>query len=54
MIGSVSTPELFGPITCLYRVKDFTEALALAKEYPPGQMQIVREGVEKQDLLEAA
>jgi putative SOS response-associated peptidase YedK len=30
------------------------EALALAKEYPPGQMQIVREGVEKQDLLEAA
>ena len=30
------------------------EALTLAKEYPPEQMQIVREGVEKQDLLEAA
>lgn len=29
------------------------EALALAKEYPPGQMRIVREGFEKQDLLDA-
>jgi putative SOS response-associated peptidase YedK len=28
------------------------EALALAKEYPPGQMRIVR--VEKEDLLDAA
>lgn len=26
----ISTDELFGPITCLYRVKDFTEALELA------------------------
>jgi putative SOS response-associated peptidase YedK len=30
------------------------EALALAKEYPPGQMGIVREGFEKEDLLDAA
>jgi putative SOS response-associated peptidase YedK len=30
------------------------EALALAKEYPPGQMRIVREGFEKEDLLDAA
>jgi len=26
----ISTSELFGPITCLYRVKDFDEALSLA------------------------
>jgi aldehyde dehydrogenase (NAD+) len=26
----VSTNELFGPVTCLYRVQDFGEALALA------------------------
>ena len=30
------------------------EALALAKEYPPDQMRIVREGFEKEDLLDAA
>lgn len=29
------------------------EALSLAKEYPPSQMRIVQEGVEKQDLLAA-
>ena len=26
----ISTTELFGPITCLYKVKDFADALALA------------------------
>ena len=29
-------------------------ALALAREYPPGQMRIVQEGFKKQDLLDAA
>jgi aldehyde dehydrogenase (NAD+) len=28
----ISTAELFGPITCLYRVKDFAGALALAND----------------------
>jgi aldehyde dehydrogenase (NAD+) len=28
----ISTTELFGPIACLYRVKDFTEALTLAND----------------------
>jgi len=28
----ISTKELFGPITCLYRVEDFEEALALAND----------------------
>lgn len=32
----ISTTELFGPITCLYRVKDFSEALALANASPYG------------------
>lgn len=32
----ISTMELFGPITCLYRVKDFEEALALANDSPFG------------------
>ena len=32
----ISTVELFGPITCLYRVQDFSEALALANHSPYG------------------
>lgn len=32
----LSTTELFGPITCLYRVKDFAETLALANDSPYG------------------
>jgi len=32
----ISTRELFGPIACLYRVKDFAEALAAANASPYG------------------
>jgi alpha-ketoglutaric semialdehyde dehydrogenase len=32
----ISTRELFGPIACLYRVKDFVEALGLANNSPYG------------------
>jgi len=32
----ISTTEVFGPITCLYRVKDFDEGLALANDSPYG------------------
>ena len=32
----ISRSELFGPITCLYRVRDFDEALALANDSPFG------------------
>jgi alpha-ketoglutaric semialdehyde dehydrogenase len=32
----ISTKELFGPIACLYRVKDFHEALETANESPYG------------------
>jgi aldehyde dehydrogenase (NAD+) len=32
----ISTMELFGPITCLYRVKDFSEALSSANDSPYG------------------
>lgn len=32
----ISTQELFGPITCLYRVRDYEEALALANNSPFG------------------
>lgn len=32
----LSTTELFGPIACLYRVKDFSEAFALANNSPYG------------------
>lgn len=32
----ISTTELFGPITCLYRVKNFNEALTLANDSPYG------------------
>jgi len=34
--AEISTTELFGPITCLYRVKNFEEALALANDSPFG------------------
>jgi len=32
----ISIKEIFGPITCLYRVKDFSEALHLANNSPYG------------------
>jgi len=32
----ISTSELFGPVTCLYRVKDFPAALSLANDSPYG------------------
>jgi aldehyde dehydrogenase (NAD+) len=32
----ISTREVFGPITCLYRVPDFAAALALANRSPYG------------------
>jgi len=32
----ISTNELFGPIACLYRVKDFEEALSLSNDSPYG------------------
>lgn len=34
--AEISTCELFGPITCIYRVRDFAEALALANDSPYG------------------
>ena len=34
--SNLSTTELFGPIACLYRVKDFGEALAVANDSPYG------------------
>lgn len=34
--AEISVKELFGPIACLYRVKDFREALALANDSPYG------------------
>lgn len=32
----ISTAELFGPVACLYRVKDFSAALSLANDSPYG------------------
>ena len=32
----ISTKEIFGPITCLYQVQDFAEALSLANDSPYG------------------
>ena len=32
----ISASELFGPIACLYRVRDFSEAVALANDSPYG------------------
>jgi aldehyde dehydrogenase (NAD+) len=32
----ISRSELFGPITCLYRVRDFEEAIAMANDSPFG------------------
>jgi aldehyde dehydrogenase (NAD+) len=32
----ISTKEIFGPITCLYQVHDFSEALSLANDSPYG------------------
>ncbi len=34
--NTISTTELFGPITCLYRVSNFEEALNLANDSPYG------------------
>jgi NAD-dependent aldehyde dehydrogenases len=34
--ADISTCELFGPIACLYRVRNFSEALALANRSPYG------------------
>ena len=34
--AEVTRSELFGPITCLYRVKDFAEAVARANDSPFG------------------
>ena len=34
--AEISTNESFGPITCLYRVHDFDQALAMANDSPYG------------------
>ena len=34
--AAISTTEIFGPVTCLYRVPDFEAAMALANDSPYG------------------
>ena len=40
----ISTTELFGPIACLYRVKDFKEAMVLANDSPYGLTACIHTG----------
>jgi acyl-CoA reductase-like NAD-dependent aldehyde dehydrogenase len=40
----ISRTELFGPITCLYRVRDFDEAIALANDSPYGLTACIHTG----------
>lgn len=40
----ISTMELFGPVTCLYRVKNFTEALEIANNSPFGLTACIHTG----------
>ena len=42
--AEISTRELFGPITCLYRVKNFAEALQLANASPYGLTACIHTG----------
>lgn len=40
----ISTTELFGPVACLYRVRDFADALALANNSPYGLTACIHTG----------
>jgi len=42
--AEISTREIFGPVTCLYRVQDFTEALDLANRSPYGLTACIHTG----------